>query len=162
MSKSKDSKRYSKCKACGKDTVHLCSNRLYELYGDSDDNQGDESEFGNIEAKINITVIGYICMDKNCGTVQGVEIEHPSELDTSRQIIWQLLRDKLPEELQHKWQLDVTSYRSCIKCGLVRSNPAVSPLKFFFWDYGKDRLGEIPVSVNVALLCSGEMGKVWG
>jgi len=71
--------KYDKCPKCNKSTVHLAMATIHRFYGDSDDQNGDESIFGDEEVtpEYEVSLFAHICF--NCGYLDNVGIESPRE-----------------------------------------------------------------------------------
>ena len=77
--------KYDKCPRCKQVAVHLAMATIHRFYGDSDDQNGDESIFGDEEVtpEYGVSLFAHICF--KCGYLDNVGIESPREkvLNTS-------------------------------------------------------------------------------
>lgn len=72
--------RYDKCKKCGAEAVQLATSGDVEIFGDQDDNDGNDSEYADEappDTDTEIVVGAHVCFE--CGHVEDVFIEHPRE-----------------------------------------------------------------------------------
>ena len=71
--------KYGKCKKCGTYSVHLASAYGIVFLGDQDDENGDRSEYEDVEASQDndVSLFAHICF--NCGYLVDVGIESPRD-----------------------------------------------------------------------------------
>ncbi len=76
--------KYQTCSKCGKDAVHLAMCHYLEFSGDSDDNEGNPSEYADVEitAGEDVAIGCHICFE--CGELQDIFIESPRSVNGNK------------------------------------------------------------------------------